>query len=856
MRSQLSRVHHFSRVVWMIPLAGASLPAQAQLLEEIVVTAQKREQNLQDVPVSVTAFTGDQLKDLRITNTDDVVDFTPGLTVFYPLAEGNTPNFSLRGVSSTDITTLTEAPIAVYTDEIYYGTQFGAIAQVYDMERYEALRGPQGTLFGRNATGGLLHFVTRKPVFDETGGYAEIAFGSHNETTFEGAVNFALSDDWAIRLSAATEKYDGYVHNRFPGQRDPSDTDKIAARFQIGYEGDRSRLNVNLHSAEDDSLVGAWQLVGAEVLDASGNVIVPAQDSTGQTVVASNGQTLLFDPSDVNPETTVLSNPMNLMGEAFTAYAESIAIQGVDTRRAPANPVNFGLFGGPYIDTDNDPFAGEYNYISDLNIENTGAWVRYEYDIGDVMTFIALGGVEEFSQIYLEDTDLSPVDDIRAHFGGDNEQSSLELRIEGSTDRLPSYVFGAYYYDRDVIDDRGPNVILPTLVENVGINPPLHSDDDANTESVAIFGQVDIAVRDRLTLTAGLRYTDEETTVISGTGNVDFCFFANVDRTACAAARQNTFLNGVPLADQGITIDLQTWQTARPTPSNSFDFISPQPAGPPLNYVDPNYTQQTNRLADDFSTGVLKLAYALSDDSMVYASYSQGSKSGGFNSNPAAIAILGTNVFSRERLDSLEFGYRSEFSEGRMRFNATVFDYDYKDYQATQFLAPGVSGTANSDAEITGAEVEFWVAPSEKWTIFLASSFMFDTSVDNIRDTLGIVKTREVKQAPDFQLNGFIEYVTRAWGGDLSAQLNFVYSDEYFSFLNNLGGGLVPSYDKFGASLGWRSASDSWYWRLNITNLTDENILVSAFDFSASSAYVQELYQPPRWVSLNFGVNF
>jgi iron complex outermembrane receptor protein len=837
-------------------LAAIALPTQAQVLEEIIVTAQKREQNLQEVPVSITAFSGDQLRSLRITNTDDVVDFTPGLTMFSPLGEGNTPNFSLRGVSGSDISGLTEAPIAVYTDEIYYGTQFGAISQIYDMERYEALRGPQGTLFGRNATGGLLHFVTQKPTIGETTGYVDLTLGSYNETTFEGAFNLALGDAWAVRLSGAMEQYDGYVENRFPGQPDPNDTDKIAARFQIAYQGDRSRLNVNLHTAKDDSRVGSWQIVGAEVFDAGGNVIVPAQNDSGQTVVAGDGQSLLFDPVDVDPVTTVLNNPLNLMGPAYTTYAEGIAIQGIGTRRAPEIPINFGLFGGPYIDDDGDPFAGEYNYISDLTLENTGAWVRYEFDISDSMTFIALGGFEEFSQVYLEDTDLSPVDDIRVFFGGENEQSSLELRLEGSTDLMSSYVLGAYYYERDVIDDAGPNVVLPTLMENVGINPPAQSDDDANTESIAIFGQVDFALTDRLTLTAGLRFTDEETTVTSGTGNVDFCLFANVDQATCAAARQNTFLNGVPLADQGVIIDFQTWHMTLPSATNSFAPVSPQPMGPPLTYVDSNYTQSTNSLSDEFSTGVLKLAYSLGENSMVYGSFSQGSKSGGFNTNPDAIAILGTDSFSREQLNSIEFGYRSEFADGRARFNATVFDYDYKDYQATQFLAPGVSGTINTDAEITGAELEVWWAPADKWTIFLSSAMLFDTSVNNIRDTLGIVKTREMKQAPDLQINGFVEYTTEAFGGNLSAQLNYVYSSEYFSFLNNLGGGLVPSYDKLGANATWVSDSEKWYLRLNVTNLTDEEILISAFDFSTSGAYVQELYLPPRWVSLSFGINF
>ena len=463
------------------------------------------------------------------------------------------------------------------------------------------------------------------------------------------------------------------------------------------------------------------------------------------------------------------------------------------------------------------------------------------------MTFIALGGTEEFSQVYLEDTDLSPVDDIRAYFAGTNEQNSLELRLEGSTDRLANYVFGAYYYDRDVKDDAGPNVVLPTLINNVGINPPMASDDDGNTESIAVFGQLDVVFNDRWTLTAGLRFTDEETTVTTATGNVDFCLFANVDQATCAAARAVAF-PGLTLADQGVMIDIEAFQRTLPTPTNSFSFFT--------GYTVPNYSVETNRLTDSFATGVLKLAYNINDDSMIYGSYSQGSKSGGFNTNPAAIAILGTDTFSREQLNSLEVGYRSEFAEGRMRFNASIFDYDYKDYQASQFLAPGIAGTINADAEISGMEMEFWAAPADHWTIFLASSIMFDTSVANIRDTLGLTKTREMKQPPDLQINGYVQYSTEAFNGNLSAQLNFVYSDQYFSFLNNLGGGLVPSYEKFGANVTWVSDTEKWYLRLNATNLTDEEILISAFDFSASSAYVQELYQPPLWVSLSLGVNF
>ena len=191
-----------------------------------------------------------------------------------------------------------------------------------------------------------------------------------------------------------------------------------------------------------------------------------------------------------------------------------------------------------------------------------------------------------------------------------------------------------------------------------------------------------------------------------------------------------------------------------------------------------------------------------------------------------------------------------------MRLNGTLFDYDYEDFQARQFLAPGIAGTINTDAKITGAEIEFLAALSDNWLLSVNTAHIFDSSVDNITDALGLTRTRDMKQAPELQFNAYLQFTTEAFGGEFSAQVDYAYSDQYFSFLDNLGGGQVPSYDKMGASATWVSADDKWYVRGNITNLMDEEILISAFDFSAGSAYVQELYQAPRWFSVSFGVNF
>ncbi|MEC7368158.1 MAG: TonB-dependent receptor [Pseudomonadota bacterium] len=797
--------------------------AQTGELEEVIVTAQKREQNLQDVPIAITAYSGEQLKELGVVSTGDLVDHTPGLTMFAPLGEGNTPNFSLRGVGSQDITSLTEAPIAVYSDEIYFGTQFGAMSQLYDMERYEVLRGPQGTLFGRNASGGLLHFITSKPNFDEEGitGHVEATFGSYDEITTEGALNIRLNENWAVRLSGANEKYDPYVENRIGG--DLSDTDKYAGRFQLAYEGDKLRFTGNYHTAEDDSKVGAWQLSGSEVHDAGGNVVTSATDPvTGENAVDARGQTLFFDPADPN-----IADPLNPL-------APATQVQAVNTVLRPKNPVDFGLLFGSYIDSDNDPWAVDYDLVGGLNLKSSGGWARLEYDLNDNMTLISITGYEEFEQSYLEDTDLSPANDIIAYFAGRNEQISQEIRLEGSTDKI-NYVGGFFYYDRDVIGDAFA-VALPDLAAVVlGFSPPQFSRDDANAESWAIFGQADYALSDQWTFTGGLRYTDESQTLNNHSGRVDFCAFSS-DPGTCTSSVGVAF-GGAPMGALGITHDLNAFITADPSPTNT---------------IHGSYSTTIVETSDNFITGKAEISYRPNDDLMAYFSYSIGSKSGGFNTNPAALSVPGVQlVYGREELTSYEGGIRSEFLNNSLRANVSVFYYDYADYHAVQAIVPTVVATTNNDATISGLDFEIFAAPLSLpgLTIFVGGAILFDTELENIRDTLDNTRNRELSRAPDYQFNATAQYAWVAFGGEMAVRMNTSYSGEYYSTITNFDAGKVEAFDVWGAGASWRSGDEKLYLALQVENLFESENIQSIFDFSAGSNYAQVAYGRPRWIS-------
>ena len=230
----------------LVPFNGAT-----QVLEEIVVTAQKREQNIQDVGIAVTAFSGEQLEQLGVTNTTEITQQAPGLQLFT-----YTPSlvvFNIRGVSQNNFIDTLEAPVAVYMDEAYVASLNGLGQQLFDMERVEVLRGPQGTLFGRNATGGVIHYLTNAPDENELNGYIKGGIGEYSNYIAEGAVGGALAPNFRARVAGRFEKADGYTKSITEGVRDTNGKDGFAVRAsaQFDVSGD-VRVDAKVYYSEDN----------------------------------------------------------------------------------------------------------------------------------------------------------------------------------------------------------------------------------------------------------------------------------------------------------------------------------------------------------------------------------------------------------------------------------------------------------------------------------------------------------------------------------------------------------------------------------------------------------------------------
>lgn len=233
---------------------GMAAPAYAQLLEEIVVTAQKREQNLQDVSISVTAFSGEAVRDFGWTSNEEIAAHTPGLIGTSFSGDSTVSLFAIRGVGQNDFADHQEAPSAVYVDGAYVGFTGAAGIQMFDLDRVEVLRGPQGTLFGRNATGGLIHLISKRPT-QEFEAYADITVAEYEQFRFEGALSGPLAENLSGRLSVMKDDSDGYFDN-ITG-KDARDRDFLNVRAQLEYSPTEwANAHVSLWSNRTDDIVG------------------------------------------------------------------------------------------------------------------------------------------------------------------------------------------------------------------------------------------------------------------------------------------------------------------------------------------------------------------------------------------------------------------------------------------------------------------------------------------------------------------------------------------------------------------------------------------------------------------------
>jgi iron complex outermembrane receptor protein len=446
-------------------------PADADGIQEIVVTAQKRSESLQSVPVSVTALTNAQLGQLKLDTPSDLVTQVPNLQVNGIVGEGS-PLFSLRGVSMFDYSLNQSSPVASYIDEVYKGnfTLFGV--ELYDLERVEVLRGPQGTLYGKNTTGGAINFITHKPGFD-TEADIKVGVGNYNRREVEGDFQTAvIPERVAVRFAFTYTKVDGFIQNVNPGSPDLEGVDQYGVRLSL------------LYKANDD-------------LEFTLRLSKSMQDPQNYAIIDGR----IPPPSPGNPG-----------GVGFTGY--------------------FRTQDGSYTGVPLTNYQIAQNYTPRRRQDNDAIALTGEWTVSPTNKFTSITSWDEGALFNPEGTDGAPYDIWKIPYTGKTRQVTQDLRLTSTGDMPLRYILGAYY-QHEIIFNSTENEIFtdpafntynayrdcaassfgPGAGYNIGSNINLGCDYynsfDQIRNSWAAYTDDSYKLADWITARAGLRYNHD-----------------------------------------------------------------------------------------------------------------------------------------------------------------------------------------------------------------------------------------------------------------------------------------------------------------------------------------------------------
>lgn len=805
--SRIIRVAAAALVVSAVVLPTAHAQERSSALEEITVTAQKREQSVQDVGISITAFSGEQIDTFGFSKSSDLSLMTPGVHVGGNLA-GQNLQFTIRGVAQNDFNDQTESPVAVYIDDTYVAMAQGQRFAMYDLERVEILKGPQGTLFGRNATGGLAHFITRRPT-DEFEGYVRAEYGDFERIKVTGALSGPLSDSVSGRLSVFYHEQDGYLKNFWdpanPQSFLPSDLaisegtgddfgaeENVAVRGQVDIElSDNADLWVSANFAKSDLSTSPYQSEAtAAVLDAQGrqrNAIFQPLNSTAQGFSFETG-----DPIDTG-------------------------IFGPFPRPVPGSDAT------GYIDPDGngvDHTEGDLAFDDHNSLDTAGVSARLDWAIGD-LDFVSITDFKDYSKRIGMDVDSAPMNQLSVWFNSDVDQISQEFRLGGTTERM-RWLTGLYFlhveYDNDIgfkALDNAPLLLPPGTLP---ADYPAHVEQEV--DNISLFAQIDYDLTDSLLLTAGVRVMEEE-------------------------------------KDYLYDLQVRELQSARTFSTGQIFGTFSDVVGLPVS------TFFTGNTSDSLWAGKIQLDYKPNDDLLLYAGFNRGIKAGGFNSpidfgGAQMGAFLAGEVYrydyDEEVLNAFEVGFKSTFAAGRARLNGAFYFYDYTDYQG--FVFAGVSGNVvNYDSEVFGGEIELIANPTDGLDLYLSAAYI-DATVSDVEVAPGIFADTEPSYVPPVQLSGLVRYTWPFAGGDLAAQATGSYTDNSFYTLRNYDSHKMDDHTIFNLRLSYLTPDGKWEFAAFANNITDEQNEVMGFDISLFCGCSEIAVGEPRWWGVSAQMNF
>ncbi len=725
-------------------------------LEEITVTARRFAENLQEAPIAVTVFTGAALDDRQIFRTDRLDQVVPNLQFAdnAPLAGNNSSSqVFIRGIGQTDPTSTVDPGVGLYIDDVYIGSAVGGSMGLRDFYSLQVLRGPQGTLFGRNTIGGAILISTTDPG-EDFGGTARATFGSDNLIDGFGALDLPLSDTLKSRVSFGIRQQDGYVTRQTDGQ-DLGDTNTYTGQAKLVW-------------TPSDSIT--------------------ARLSLDYTSSDENGTPLVFAAMT---ETAAFPRTSSL--EAGCPGLSDGAVPPPGLPDQPAVPMiqddrcaNDLQSRGPYSNNGTHPLSSE--------LDNWGTSLHLTFGLSDSLEFRSISSYRGIEWVGRRDADNTPLTILHTDYDVEGSQWSQEVQLTYQSEPLRG-VLGLYYFDQESDD-----------IVTVFLNPPppgIQRDSDNNkveNDSWAAFTQWTYDVTERLSFTAGARYTEE---------------------------------------------------TKRSYP-DQFDFATPTIKQVPVQWYEDSFSAFTPSAS---------LAMRWTENAMTYLSYAEGFKGGGWNSHFNAVLTAeqqaALHPFKPEEADTIELGFKLDLVGNTLRLNGAIFTGDYTDMQVT-YRGPAPNGVAPfltnaGKASIDGAELEATWAPTVDFTMELSIGYLDATidSLDNIPLAIlppGLIEGNVLPFAPEWQGHIGADYTMHAGAIAITPRVDVSYQDTtFFDATDTPEIAQLDAETTVNASIAIAPKAGAWRVTFGVNNATDETYPIAGnSSLTTGSGYAEIAYSRPR----------
>jgi iron complex outermembrane receptor protein len=818
-----SNVPVLSVAASVMAILAASTAARAAedegaVLEEVVVTAQFRQQNLQDTPIAITAVNAAMMEARGQDNIAQIAAQAPNVSLRpQPQNGGNGLIAFIRGVGQTDFNYAVDPGVGIYVDDVYIPTLSSSLMDLMDLDRVEILRGPQGTLAGKNSIGGAIKLFSAKPQGDDSGSL-KLSYGSLNEVDVRGMADLKITDDLAMRISGMSKSHDGYVGmldygQTHPGSNVPANNSRgngnsdyttmgginhTAGRMALRWTpGDQLEVNVSAdYTRERDEAIPVV-LIAAGAIAGSGT-FNPASTGNSSSIATMTPTGPTFNPwlKGKNGQPVNISCAFVPAGK-YSCDAANRNLHGWDPRF-----VSYSNFMDAAAPTAN---AGFKPYFAIPTTEFTGSGVmgNVSYKFNDNMELVYIGSYREYNSKFGQDQDATPIPEAQLDNELNHHAFTSELRFNFKTGGgFLEGTVGAFY-----LKQQGTYTARVDLNYVSPVIDFLHGPDTTPSNTKAVFGTATIHPTEKLSLTGGLRYTKDAK---------DYTYFrSNPDQTV-------------------------------PNPANC--------APPNVNndwWNNPNCLLAgiyniTGSFKGDRTDWRAVADYKFTDDFMVYVSGSTGFKGGGVNPRP--FFVTQRLPFDPETLTTYEAGFKSDLFDRHMRLNGAVFLNKYDNIQLSKQQCPEGAPYPPSPclrpanigaADVKGAELEANIYPVEGLS-FDASISWLDFKYTSDLDSTGhlvntsIPGTAITPYTPEMTYSVGAQYDYHSDAGTFTARLDGNYRGKIYTTGENGPWSKMDSLFLTNARLSWANQDNAWKVSLEVQNLFDEYYFQSISDITSS----------------------